>query len=225
MVTLAWGGHATGSPLTSLTLMFHLLAAMTWLGAAPAVALVMWDRTVLDDDALGTVRRFSRLATFALVVLVVGGAASGLLLTNGLEGGLTIYVWILLAKVVVVGVAAAMGAWGRRGLGHGADRGRYRQLFLLDSGLLVAVAFLSSALTLVGPHQGHAGHDDHMIGSPRCSMTVGQGNGAFGAAFVADPGTPGSNQAAGVGYPERRARASAWSCCTCIRADRHSASR
>ena len=124
-LTLAWGGHATGSPLTSLTLAIHLLAAVTWLGAAPAVALVMWDRSVTDDDACTTVRGFSRLATVALFVLIAGGAASGLLLTNGLEGGLTIYVWIVLAKVGVVGVAAFMGACGRRGLRHA---GRPRSL-------------------------------------------------------------------------------------------------
>jgi copper transport protein len=201
VVTLAWGGHATGSPLTSVTLAMHLLAAITWLGAAPAVALVMWDRAVSDDDAFVTVRGFSRLATVALFVLIVGGSASGLLLTNGLEGGLTIYVWILLAKVGIVGIAAILGALGRRGLGRGADRGRYRRLFLLDATLLVVVALLSSALTLVGPHQGHAGHEGHIVTSPRCSMTLGQPGSTFGAAFIADPGTPGTNALLVSGVP------------------------
>ena len=85
LLTLAWGGHATGSPLTSVTQAIHLFAAVTWLGAAPAVALVMWDRSVDDEAAVSVVRAFSRLATVALFVLVAGGASSALLLTNGLE--------------------------------------------------------------------------------------------------------------------------------------------
>ena len=201
VLTLAWGGHATDSALTSLTLAIHLLAAVTWLGAAPAVALVMWDRSVPDDDAAATVRAFSRLATVALTVLIIGGSASGLLLTNGLESGITLYVWILLAKLGVVGIAALMGAWGRRGLGRGADRSRYRRLFLLDAALLVVVAFLSSALTLVGPHEGHADHDGMVMTSPRCSMTLGQPGATFGAAFIADPGTAGPNRLLMSGVP------------------------
>ncbi len=201
VLTLAWGGHATDSPVTSLTLAVHLLAAATWLGAAPAVALVMWDRVVPDGTATLVVRGFSRLATVALFVLVAGGSASALLLTNGLEGGLTIYVWIVLAKIGVVSIAALMGAWGRRGLSRGTDRGRYRRLFLLDSTLLVVVVMLSSALTLVGPHQGHAGHEGHDLMSPRCSMTVGQAPTTFGAAVVADPGRPGTNQLLVAGVP------------------------
>lgn len=189
VATLAVGGHATDSPLTGVTLMVHLLAGVTWLGAAPAVALALWDRRVTDDDALSVVRRFSRAATVTLVLVMGGGAASALLLTNGLEGGLTSYVWIVLAKLAVVGLAALMGAVGRRGLTHEAGRGRYRRLFLADAGILVVVAALSSALTLVGPHQDHAGHEGHDLGSPRCAMAVGD----IGTTFVADPGTPGTN--------------------------------
>lgn len=198
VATLAVGGHATGSPLTSLTLAIHLLAGMTWLGAAPAVALVLWDRRVPDEpDALGTIRAFSRLATVTLLLVFGGGIASTLLLTNGLEGGLTVYVWIVLAKVGVVGIAALMGAVGRRSLGRGASRSRFQRLFLLDAALLVVVAGLSSALTLVGPHQGHAGHEGHQMGAPRCTVTLPSG----GAAFVADPGTPGTNEVEVVGLP------------------------
>jgi copper transport protein len=200
LLTISWGGHATGSLLTSLTLAIHLVAAITWLGAAPAVALVMWDRSIPDDEARRTVRAFSRLATLALFVLIAGGSASALLLTNGLESGLTLYVWIVLGKIGIVGIAAVMGAYGRRGLAS-ASRARYRRLFLLDTALLVVVALLSSALTLVGPHEGHADHADHVITSPRCSMTLGQGSTEFGAAFIVDPGTPGTNQLLVSGVP------------------------
>jgi putative copper export protein len=190
VATLAVGGHAAGSPLTSVTLVIHLLAAVTWLGAAPAVALVLWDRRVPDEpDAYGVVRGFSRTATMTLLLVVLGGSASALLLTNGLESGVTTWVWIVLAKVVVVGVAALMGALGRRGLTNGASRRRYRRLFLLDGLLLVVVAGLSSALTLVGPQGSHDDHGGHQFGSPRCAMSV-EGS---GVTVVADPGTPGAN--------------------------------
>lgn len=200
LLTIAWGGHTTGSLLTSLTIAVHLVAAITWLGAAPAVALVMWDRSVPDDDARTTVRGFSRLATVALFVVIVGGSASALLLTNGLEGGLTIYVWIVLAKLGVVAIAACMGAFGRRGLAT-ASRDRYRRLFLLDTALLIVVAMLSSALTLVGPHQGHAGHEGHVVTSPRCVMTLTTPATSFGAAFIASPGQPGTNEVLVSGVP------------------------
>jgi hypothetical protein len=151
---------------------------------------VVWDRRVPDEpDALGVVRRFSRTASVTLIAVIGGGAVSALLLTNGLEGGLSTYVWIVLAKLGVVGLAALMGALGRRGLQRDADRGRYRRLFLTDAGLLIVVAALSSALTLVGPHQAHADHGGHDVASPRCAMSVGD----VGTTFVADPGTPGIN--------------------------------
>lgn len=187
VLTLVVGGHATGSPLTGLTLAVHLLAAVTWLGAAPAVALVLWDPRVPDEpEALGTVRAFSRMATITLILVFGGGTASMMLLTDRLAGGLTIYVWIVLAKIGVVGIAALMGLFGRRGLATGAQRSRYRRLFLFDAFLLVAVAALSAALTLVGPHQDHAGHDTR---SPRCALGLPSG----GAAVVLDPGRPGTN--------------------------------
>jgi len=200
LLTLAWGGHATNSLLTSLTIAVHLGAAITWLGAAPAVGLVMWDRSVSDDAARAVVRGFSRLATVALFLVIGGGSASALLLTNGLEGGLTVYVWIVLAKLGVVAIAATVGAYGRRGLAA-AGRVRYRRLFLLDATLLIVVAMLSSALTLVGPHQGHAGHEGHVITSPRCSMTLTTTTASFGAAFVATPGQPGTNRVLVSGVP------------------------
>ena len=87
-VTLAVGGHAAGSPLTSVTLAIHLLAAVTWLGAAPAVALVLWDRSRRRRRRAGVRCVASRdWRTVALVVLIAAGSASALLLTNGLESG------------------------------------------------------------------------------------------------------------------------------------------
>jgi putative copper export protein len=185
--TLALGGHATGSWLASLLIAAHLSAAAVWLGAAPAVALVLLDRRVVDDDALVVVRRFSRLAAYALVVIGIAGVLTGLILTDLLAGGiLTPYVLVLGAKVLVVGGAVAMGAVGRRAIGREPRRERFRGLFLLDAGLLVAVVVLSGGLTLVGPHQGHAGH----AGPSRCAATVGDAS----VAIILSPGRVGTNE-------------------------------
>ena len=75
------------------------------------MALVLWDRRVPDQpDALGVVRGFSRTATLTLFLVILGGSASALLLTNGLESGVTTYVWIVLAKL---GVVARPRSWAR----------------------------------------------------------------------------------------------------------------
>ena len=88
-------------------------------------------------------------------------------------------------------------AWGR-----GADRARYRRLFLLDAALLVVVAFLSSALTLDWDRmKGTRDHDEMVDDITRCSMTLGQPGATFGAAFIADPGTPGTNRLLVSGVP------------------------
>ena len=229
VLTLAWGGHATDSPADQPDARRpparrRHLAGCRARGRAGDVG----PRRSRTTRRSLVVRGFSRLATVALFVLIAGGSASALLLTNGLEGGLTIYVWIVLAKVGVVGIAALMGAWGRRGLARGADRGRYRRLFLLDSTLLVVVALLSSALTLVGPHQGHAGHEGHDMTSPRCSMTLGQAPSDLRRGGRRRPGHAGHERAPGLGCARAASRASPWSSLTStpvVLGDRRAADR
>ena len=166
----------------------HLIAGALWLGAAPAVALVLWDPSTPDAEALTVIRRFSRVAGFALAVVIVAGALSALILTDLFAAGvLTTYGVILGAKSGLVGLAALGGALGRRSLGREPERRRYQRLFMLDSALLVGVVVLSAGLSLVGPHEGHAGH----VASARCAATVGEAS----AAVVLSPGRAGPNGA------------------------------
>ena len=166
----------------------HLAAGAMWLGAAPAVLLVMRDRAVADTEAVEVVRRFSRLA--GVVLLVVGGAGAALTwnLSDGLSGGLTPWTLLLAAKVACVGFAALLGAWGRRHLGHDPRRGRLARLFALDASLLVVITLLSASLTLSGPHAGHATHA--MATGARCSTTVGDD----AVSLIALPGSAGTSE-------------------------------
>ena len=199
LLALALGGHALDSPLAVVLEAAHLLAAAVWLGAAPAVLLVLTDPVLDDPTGILVVRRFSSLATVALVVVGVAGAALALLLTDGLAGGLTTrYVLILATKVGVVGIAALTGALARRRLRGSPSRRTLRLVFTLDAGLLVLVIGLSSMLTLTGPHEGHAGHATHgPPGSTRCATEVGPAS----VAVVLAPAQPGTNELRIIGLP------------------------
>jgi len=190
LLTLAFGGHTTESLLESGLQSAHLVAGAVWLGAAPAVLLVLTDRSLSDEPALGVVRRFSRLAAVSLLVLAVAGSVLAWLLTDGLAGGLTLpWVLILAAKIALV-VVAALGGWlGRRSLAREPRRERFRWLFGLDAGLLVGVAVLSSMLTTVSPDVTHDTHGSHAT-SARCALNVGE----QGVALIATPGAAGENE-------------------------------
>jgi copper transport protein len=195
LVTLAGGGHSGGDPVAALLLSAHLAAGAVWLGAAPAVLLVLRDRAVTDADAVDVVRGFSRLAGLVLVVVAGAGVALAWNLSDGLAGGVTPWALLLAAKVACVGFAALLGAWGRRHLGRDPGRRQLARLFALDASLLVLVVLLSAGLTLSGPHQGHAGHG--LADAARCATTVGED----GVSLVATPGRAGTNELLVSGVP------------------------
>jgi copper transport protein len=173
LATMAFGGHPSESPLTSVLLAIHLAAACIWLGAAPAVLLVLLDRRVDDSDALLVVRRFSKAATVVLFVVIGAGSVLALLLTDAQLDGLDPrYLGFLLAKVALVLVAAIMGAFTRRRLGtHLAGRSSLRKLFLVDSVLLVAVVACSAALTTGPPRESSADESIHVGHCPLVTDT------------------------------------------------------
>jgi copper transport protein len=152
LVSMVVGGHPGRNPLTAILFLLHLAGAALWLGAAPSVLLVLRDRSLPAGSAEVVVRRFSRWATVTLAVVVGGGALLGLLLTDGLAPGLDgRYLAFLGAKVVLVGLAALLGAATRRRLAHGTPgRRALERVFLVDSGILIGVIVLSAGLT-VGP--------------------------------------------------------------------------
>jgi copper transport protein len=188
LLTLLGGGHAAGSPIDLALQASHLLAASVWLGAAPAVLLVLRDGGLPDDEALDVVRRFSRAAAFALVVVATAGATLAWRLSDGLAAGLS-DPWALTlgAKLVVVVVAVTLGAWGRRRLTREPRRDRFTRLFAVDATLLLAVATLSSMLTLDSPDPDHAAHGT--AASDRCATALGE----TPVSVIVSPGRTGDN--------------------------------
>ena len=161
LFTMVIGGHPGSALITALLLAAHLLAASTWLGAAPALLLIQHDATVSNGDALRATKAFSRIATFAIVAIFGGGLLLGAQLTDGFAGGLTPYVALFLAKAALASAALTGGAVARRRLmtpvaTPAKQRGALRKLFAVDVAILVGVTALSAALTLGSPHEGHA---------------------------------------------------------------------
>ena len=198
LATLLIGGHPGGAVPTALLLGAHLLAASVWLGAAPALLLIQSDATVSDAEARRAANAFSRSATIAILAIFGGGVLLGVQLTDGLAGGLTIYVALLLAKLGLAGAALVGGALARRRL-RSADstskgtRDGLRKLFAIDVAILVGVVSLSAALTLGSPHEGHAAH----TGVGRCAMRA-----PFDTTYLAlNPGRVGENLLLLTGAP------------------------
>lgn len=198
LATMSIGGHPGGAVATALLLEAHLLAASVWLGAAPALLLMQSDATVGDADANRAAIAFSRTATVAVFAIFGGGVLLGLQLTDGVAGGVSAYVALLIAKVGLAGAALLGGAWARRHLfqpGASANGSRLalRRLFAADLAILIAVAALSAALTLGSPHEGHVAH----TGVGRCSVRA-----PFDTAYLTlNPGRVGENLLLLTGAP------------------------
>ena len=192
LLLVPFAGHAAGDPVDLGLHAVHLLLAATWLGAAPAVLLALRDPALPDPAALGIVRAFSRLAGVALLAVGIAGAALAWRLSDGFMGGLTPWTAILVVKVAFVGLAAVLGAAGRRYLAGSPERGRFRRLFAVDLVLLVAVVAASAGLNVDDPHGGH-----RMGGPARCTLRAGD----LGLSLVVSPGGPGSSTLVVGGVP------------------------
>lgn len=188
LLALAVGGHATDDTMGAALQIVHMAAGAVWLGAAPAMVLVVRDRGLDELTTVGIIRGFSQIAGIALLAVGIGGLATAWLYTDGFAGGLLQpYPLVVLAKAAVVVVAAVLGWWGRRTLMSAAPRPRYSRLFALDAAILVVVALLSGALTMVTPHAGHAGHD--MSVRDRCVMDIAGSS----ASAIVSPAKVGEN--------------------------------
>ncbi|MGH8899010.1 MAG: copper resistance protein CopC [Egibacteraceae bacterium] len=115
-------GHTVAtSPrvLVSVANLAHAAAGAVWFGGL-VLLLVTLRRRKADGDAIGAgelVVRFSRIATIAVVAVVVAGlglAWSQVRAARALTS--TAYGWALLAKMVLVGTVIALGAYNHRRL-------------------------------------------------------------------------------------------------------------
>lgn len=135
----AWAGHAVGvdpgSALPALVNAVHLAATGAWLGALPALALLL-AAAAREDGADGrpfavlAARRFSTWALAVMTVIVVTGVWNAWNEAGGVPGLVgTGYGRLVLLKVALLFPVLALAAWNRGSLlprlgGDGATVGR-----------------------------------------------------------------------------------------------------
>lgn len=155
-------GHAAGvegwGPLPVLADWVHVLAAGGWLGALAAlVTLRQWGAAPGSGSLLVRhLERFSLLARGSVVLLVLTGAfASWLHLSAPPDLWTHPYGRILLAKLALVGVLLAVGAWNWRRLSPlaGTEEGAARLVRSArrEAALGVVVVILTAWLTGTAP--------------------------------------------------------------------------
>lgn len=143
----------------------HVAAAAVWFGGLLGLGVVLANRRGEQAASAGSVvGRFSAMAAGSLVAVAVFGVLLGLQEVDSLEGlTTTTYGRLLLAKVGVVGVVAAMGAWNRFRLvpamaqAPKAAGERLRSTVRIEAGLLVVAIAVTAALVNTTPADAATG--------------------------------------------------------------------
>ena len=161
MLVRADGGHASASPVVPLVEVglqwIHFMAAGLWIGGIGLASLLMIERRGRETPSI-QVRRFSRIAGYALAAVVITGVLRALDERGGLSAigriltgsyGLT-----LLLKVSVVAALTALGAINRYRSIPRMERdggGLLRRMMAAELVLAVGVFGLTGVLTGLAP--------------------------------------------------------------------------
>jgi copper transport protein len=196
-VPFALAGHtASADPrlLVTVAIAVHLVAAAVWFGGLVGLVAVLRARRGDDAASAGpVVGRFSALAGLSLLGVAVGGSLMGwreVRTLDALTG--TTYGKVLIAKVAVVALVAALGGWNRFRLVPAIASAPKKAGALLrrgvriEGGLLVGAIALTDVLVNVTPARTAAG-----IGGI-FSDTVEFGDGSVNV--VVDPNRAGANE-------------------------------
>lgn len=158
----AWAGHAVGvdpgSALPALVNALHLVAAGAWLGALPALAVLLAAASREDGAdsrpyAVLAVRRFSAWALAVMMAIVVTGLWNTWYEAGGVPGLVgTGYGRLVLLKVALLIPVLALAGWNRSSLlprlgGDGAAVGRPAMKRL--AGFVAVEAVIGAALVIV----------------------------------------------------------------------------
>ncbi len=199
MLVRADGGHAaasTASPLVEVGLQWlHIMAASVWIGGIALVWLLLRERRG-GEQPVAEIRRFSRIAGYALAVVLVTGTLRAIDERGGLSAigrifagtyGLT-----LLLKVLLVLVLVGLGAWNRYRsiprMEH--DTGMLRRVMAVELIGAVGVFGLTGVLTGLPPVTSL-----HQTAPIPASITATGSDFATTVtiALTVTPGTPGPN--------------------------------
>lgn len=130
----------------------HLIGATIWVGGLVALVVL---RPRLGDGLVPAVRRYSMIAGWAYVLVLVSGVGGALLRLSAVSGLETIYGLVLIAKT---GAALALGAagWYQRrriiaALGRAAEGKAFVSLALSELALMAFTFGLSVALGRTSP--------------------------------------------------------------------------
>jgi len=175
---IAWAGHAVGvdpgRALPALVNAAHLIGAGAWLGALPALALLLRSASRVDGAdarpfAVLAVRRFSRCALAVMVLIVATGAWNTVNEVGGVPGLVgTPYGHLVLLKIALLLPVLALAAWNRQSLlpqlgGDGETVGRpaMRSLavFVTLEAAIGAALVVVAAVLAVTPPGRHATPD------------------------------------------------------------------
>jgi putative copper resistance protein D len=169
LATLAWAGHANAQvgvdgAVHHISDALHLLAAGAWIGSLRPLAASLHATSTAQEDAARTVRRYGRLGSACVAVLVASGVVNAAY-TLGAPARLvdSDYGHLLVSKLVlfaaVLAVAAANRWWltpaitGARPQAQSAtvSSARMQRLAWLEVALGVAIVALAGALGSAAP--------------------------------------------------------------------------
>lgn len=149
-------GHAAGAAdhhLAVSAMFLHLTASALWLGVIATLALL---RTTLGDAAKAAVRRGSRIALWAAVMIIVSGVASAWVRLGAVSDlWSTHYGRLLVAKIALMCLAVGLAMWHRAvmlpRLSEAHVRQRFWRVLSVDVAALVAVVGIAVVLSGTEP--------------------------------------------------------------------------
>ena len=172
LVLLGSSSHLAASSETAwpqAIAMAHLLGAGVSAGGLPPLALLLYEASrnaAADPSVARTVRRFSRAAAVALLILAASGVVSASLLIGGIVGLLgTPHGWLLLAKLAVLVPVLLLALESRATLPalsspiatqSSAAARRMALLIAIEASLVFVALGVAAAMTMITP----AIHDD-----------------------------------------------------------------
>jgi len=150
IATYATSGHQSAGTFPAVFVpldMVHLVAISTWVGALLVLAVIY-----RDNDVENEAKRFSRMATWSMPLVVVTGVVQGLHLMGGIS---TItqssFGKLLLLKTLLVACVVLLGSKARTQLNSGGSSS-IRKIIRWESTVVVLVLAVTSLMVAQSPN-------------------------------------------------------------------------